>query len=111
MVDVAADIDATGLLCTVPAGMEDALLGKIALISRGDCAFTDKINNAETLGAIAAVIYNNEDGTISMDATGSTLPAGSILQTHGATLVGLAPIEISIGPDSEVATFVSSDPS
>ena len=110
MVDVAAEIDPSGELCTVPSGFEDALSGNIALISRGNCVFADKINNAEVLGAIAAVIYNNEPGVINMDAGASTLPAGSILQSDGAILAGLAPMTISIGPDSRVRTFESSDP-
>ena len=104
--DVAAtfcDVDVTGLEGT-------PLDGDIALISRGACTFAEKLNNAEEFGAVAAVIYNNTTGIISMDASGSTLPAGSILQSDGLLLKGLAPIEISIGPDSNVDTFVSDDP-
>lgn len=33
--------------------------GNIALIDRGDCNFTDKVINAETVGAIAVIICNN----------------------------------------------------
>lgn len=90
--------DATGV---------SALTGKIALISRGNCSFYVKINNAESLGAVAAIIYNNTDGTINMDTAGSTLPAGSILQSEGEMLKGLAPIDVVVGPDSNVKTFVS----
>ena len=109
LVDVAAEIDPSGELCTVPSGFDGALTGNIALISRGNCSFQDKINNAESLGAVAAVIYNNTSGIINMDAGASTMPAGSILQSEGATLASLAPLTISIGPDSNVRTFVSSD--
>lgn len=111
MVDVVT-LEATGLFCTTYIGSvdADALLGKIALISRGECSFTEKINNAESFGAVAAIIYNNQAGIISMDTTGSTLPAGSILQTDGAILKDLTPIEVSVGPDSNVTSFVSPDP-
>jgi subtilisin family serine protease len=36
--------------------------GKIALIDRGTCAFTDKIFNAQTAGAIGFIIANNVPG-------------------------------------------------
>jgi len=109
MVDVdTLDGDGTGLLCdTTGAG---DMTGKIALISRGACSFYIKINNAEALGAVAAIIYNNQPGIISMDTTGSTLPAGSILQSDGLLLKGLTPLVVSVGPDSEVQTFPSDTP-
>jgi subtilisin family serine protease len=99
-----------GELCDITGVATDALAGDIALIKRGTCPFSDKVNNAEALGAVAAIIYNNAAGIISMDTTGSTLPAGSILQSDGIVLKGLAPIEISVGPDSNVTTFISADP-
>lgn len=110
MVDVSVVIDASGELCTVPTGQEDALLDKIALISRGNCSFEDKINNAEALGAVAAVIYNNEEGIISMDGAESTLPAGSVLQADGAALQSIAPATISMGPDTLTQTFEDVNP-
>ena len=39
-----------------PAG---SLTGKIALIERGVCNFSEKVYNAQRGGAIAAIIYNN----------------------------------------------------
>jgi subtilisin family serine protease len=109
MVDVdTLDGAGTGLLCDT-AGVAP-MTGKIALIRRGTCSFYIKINNAEALGAVAAIIYNNTTGIISMDTTGSTLPAGSILQSDGLLLKSLAPLTISVGPDSNVTSFVSPDP-
>ncbi|GAB3034190.1 S8 family serine peptidase [Bowmanella dokdonensis] len=55
---IAEPLEACGAL-TNPAEMA----GKIALISRGSCAFTDKINNAEAAGATAVVVYNNAAGS------------------------------------------------
>lgn len=109
MVDVdTLDGAGTGLLCDT-TGVA-SMTGKIALISRGTCSFYIKINNAEALGAVAAIIYNNTTGIISMDTTGSTLPAGSILQTDGTLLKSLTPLTVSVGPDSNVTSFVSPDP-
>ncbi len=101
-----------GFLCDadVPLVTPGALTGKIALISRGSCSFEIKINNAATLGAVAAIIYNNTTGTISMATGASTLPAASILASDGLLLKGLAPLEVSVGPDSNVETFVSDIP-
>jgi minor extracellular serine protease Vpr len=43
----------------LPAG---SLSGKIALISRGTCTFSQKIRNAQDAGAIAAIVQNNVAG-------------------------------------------------
>ena len=107
MVDVSAEIDPSGILCTVPEGQESALTGQIALISRGSCSFQDKINNAESMGAVAAVVFNNTTGVINMDVGTATLPAGSILQADGAILKALAPLTVGIGPDSRVDIFMA----
>lgn len=45
----------------LPAG---SLAGSIALIRRGTCLHRDKAGNAEAAGAVAVVIYNNQDGPI-----------------------------------------------
>jgi len=102
------DGSAIGDLC-VTTGV-GSLAGKIALIIRGTCGFAVKINNAQALGAVGAVIYNNAAGVIAMNTTGSSLPAGSILQSDGLILKALSPLQISIGPDTNVTTFVSTSP-
>lgn len=69
-----------------------ALAGKIALISRGTCSFAVKVQNAASSGAVAAIIYNNRTGTISMSlgTTAQAIPAVSITQDDGAaTLTAL----------------------
>jgi len=108
--DVATIAGTTATLCDISGVTGTPLTDYIALISRGDCSFTDKINNAEALGAVAALIYNNTTGIINMDTTGSTLPAGSLTMANGNILVGLAPLKISVGPDTSVMTFPSDLP-
>lgn len=40
------------------------LIGNIALIKRGSCSFGDKAILAAAKGAVASIIFNNEDGSI-----------------------------------------------
>ena len=42
---------------------------------RGNCAYEEKIDNAQAAGAVLALIYNNQDGDIFMDV-GSAVAAG-----------------------------------
>ncbi|MDB5970934.1 MAG: Fungalysin/Thermolysin Propeptide Motif [Hydrocarboniphaga sp.] len=51
----------TGLIPTVPAPPQLSLLGKIALIDRGNCNFTNKAAFALASGAIAMVVVNNDN--------------------------------------------------
>jgi hypothetical protein len=70
----AASLDKTGLGCSAfPGG---SMSGAIALILRGSCNFSDKIDNAKAAGAIAAIIYNQTqaDAAVLMDVGTSTLP-------------------------------------
>jgi subtilisin family serine protease len=64
--------------------------GKLALINRGTCSFSQKIANAKTAGAIAVVIINNVAGDpIPMARTAGfddDIPAVMISQNDGAAL-------------------------
>lgn len=108
LVDVMDYGDIDGQLCTTDD--VQPLTDKIALIVRGTCSFFVKVNNAEELGAVGVLIYNNTTGVINMDTSGSELPAGSLLQSDGLLLKEAAPLVIDIGPDSRVKTFVDSTP-
>ncbi|MGH3330419.1 MAG: M28 family peptidase [Nocardioidaceae bacterium] len=68
--------------------------GKVALVKRGACPFATKAQNAEAAGAVAAIVYNNDEanpddlvnGTLgSPDAT--SLPTGGTSLTVGRSLV------------------------
>ncbi|GAA2144198.1 hypothetical protein GCM10009844_17470 [Nocardioides koreensis] len=48
--------------------------GKIALVDRGLCAFTEKAQNAKDAGAAALIIGNRDDSVISMSGDDPTLP-------------------------------------
>ena len=116
---VLADVDdldgsGTGELCETTGIAADALLDQVALIQRGTCSFYIKINNAETLGAVGVIVYNNASGGdafLSMLTSGSTLPAGFVRRTDGLTLKGLADDQsVTVGPDGEAYQFTDGLP-
>ena len=70
------------------AGVDVA--GKVALISRGDITFQEKVDNAAKAGALAALVYNNADGIIYMSINPYRIPAASITQADGEYLKSIA---------------------
>lgn len=76
-----------GLACAPLAA--GSLVGAIALIERGSCTFSDKINYAENAGAIGVVIYQQAGiNTIfsSLGAEDTGIPAVMIGYTDGVNL-------------------------
>ena len=63
---------------------------KIALVSRGSIAYTDKKNNAKAKGAAGIIVYNNEPGMLYMLLDKFDLPSAFISQADGKYLVALA---------------------
>ena len=64
------------------------LTGKIALITRGACAFTDKLNFADDAGAIAAIVVNSVEGApIVMGGTDVELRGAMISLADGTELL------------------------
>jgi len=66
-----------------------AVAGKIAIVRRGNCAFTVKAKNAQNAGAVGVIIGNNALGTINMGGGDSTvtIPAISLSNTIGDPLI------------------------
>jgi subtilisin family serine protease len=85
VVDVAG-VEGNSMGCI---GYADASLsGKIALIPRGDCDFSVKLNFAASAGAKGALVVNSTSGVIEMYVGTATLPAMMISREDGATLRG-----------------------
>ncbi|KAF5348773.1 hypothetical protein D9756_009741 [Leucocoprinus leucothites] len=68
--------------------------GRIALISRGNCPFSDKVALSGAAGAVGAIIYNNQDGPLgsatlssATNPLGPYVPAGGIPGRDGKALV------------------------
>ena len=81
---------ADGLGCRpLPAG---SLAGAIALIQRGDCAFVDKVFNAEDAGAVGVVIVQRSGADIPippLGLAGAVVPAVMIGSGAGQRLKSL----------------------
>lgn len=86
-----------------------ALVGKIALITRGTCTYNTKILNAQNAGAIAVIIINSStSGAFAMtgSATGITIPSLMISKADGDKFkLNLDTISLSVSLfDSSVAS-------
>ena len=66
-----------------PAG---TFTGSIAVVRRGTCNFSVKVNNAAAAGAVAVIIANNAAGVIAPTLSGTTVPAFSVTQADGDAL-------------------------
>ena len=73
-----------------PEDFPAEVAGNIALIQRGELYFWEKTQNAAAADALAAIIYNNEPGSLFGSLTFITdIPAVGITQDEGATLLDL----------------------
>lgn len=82
--------DSTSEACNaLPTG---TLSGKVALILRGDCNFSVKLQNAAAAGAVGALVYARPEvpDLFSMDVAGVTFPAASLSYADGKTLLDMA---------------------
>lgn len=66
--------------------------GKVVFVSRGTTSFYEKHIAAAKAGAIACIIYNNQDGTVGLNLTGTTtnIPCVSITQNNANTIRDLS---------------------
>ena len=71
--------------------------GKIALVERGEIAFTEKEQNAYNAGAVAMIVYNNSDAeeTVYMQLNG-LLPAVFISKAEGRQMKDAAVKEVTV---------------
>jgi subtilisin family serine protease len=87
-----------GNLTNFPA----AVRGNIALIERGTLTFSNKVLNAMTAGATAAIIYNNASGNFAgtLGGVNNWIPAVSLAQSDGLLLQtnSIATVVNSIDP-------------
>ena len=79
------------------------VMGKVAVISRGQITFSDKVINAQNAGAVGVIIYNNQPGMVNMDLSDiygtDHIPAISTTSDFGEYL--------SSHPDEKVSLWMS----
>ena len=89
-------------LACLPNLTAGSLTGKIALVSRGVCTFSEKIRNAQDAGAIAVIVVNNVAGDpIAMGLGGianePTIPAVMVSRPDGMALINQNGVTTTIG--------------
>ncbi|MFD1714085.1 M20/M25/M40 family metallo-hydrolase [Amnibacterium flavum] len=86
---VVAPADPLG--CTTDAWAGVDATGAVAVISRGECAFSEKVAAAKQVGAIGAIIYNNEAGPLNGTLGGADdaayVPAFGVTPEQGAAIL------------------------
>lgn len=102
----------TNGLSTACAALNASLSGAIALISRGECAFSQKIRNAQSAGAVAVLVANNQQGdptAMASDGTPNqpTIPAYMVSLDTGQAILGNDGAATTIG--ANLAYFLTSN--
>ena len=82
--------DTASTACNADPALPD-LSGKIAIVDRGACFFSEKVLNAQTAGAIGAIVVSTDDSYLSMSpdpASGPfvTIPSVFLPSSLGADL-------------------------
>lgn len=102
---VMGEVVHVGLAC---APLDGAVSGRIALIERGVCAFSQKLTNALNAGATAAIVYNSEAGGDVLIEMGGlapvALPSVFVGRTTGLTLMAMAPVTATLESCRQSAT-------
>lgn len=84
-------------------GQDKPLAGKVAFIERGHINFSVKIDNAAKLGAVAAVIYNDEkraDQTFGMAGIEkTTIPSLTLKRPDALAIMAVQPNRVTIFKD------------
>lgn len=91
---------------------KQSLAGKIVLLDRGTCPFTDKVLHAQEAGAVAVIIANNVEKRPS--AAGGTeqkvqIPSVMVSKADGAALEALAGQSASMRKDPTPSILVDGD--
>ena len=89
--------DVSGMTYEACGPIANSLVGKIAVIDRGNCDFVFKVKNAQNLGAIAAIVVNNEYGSpFAMGGSDNTIviPAVMISLRDGDSLKAVMESEV-----------------
>ncbi|GGA91173.1 hypothetical protein GCM10011369_36600 [Neiella marina] len=109
---VASPLEACFVAEDTPTALDnaEAIAGKIAVISRGSCAFVEKVARAQLAGAVAVVVYTNDDGSpIVMGGDDSfDIPGVMVSKADGELLASQIDAELAPIATLSVGNFVAS---
>ncbi len=109
----------------------NSLNGKVALIERGNCTFSDKVDNAAAAGARAVIVFNQTlsenpesggENIVNMSVSGTTIPSVFVTRSSGLALrewlrlhpdaqLSIQPIGSGAFASDVIASFSSRGPS
>ena len=95
----------TAELCGDVSGATADLTDQIALIQRGSCAFSEKVENAASLGAVGAIIFNHSPGRITMAGDPVTIPAGFVSDVDGAALIPSHGLPVTVSAETTTTSL------
>jgi hypothetical protein len=107
---IAAQAGEAGPGCSAfNAANTTAVTGKPAIISRGGCAFTIKVKNAQNAGAIAVLLANNVAGALAPGGADPTItiPSAGISQADGDALKAAVTASVPYGSRSKPGTVTA----
>jgi hypothetical protein len=111
--DVMLANDGVGTPSDACEAIANDLTGKIALIDRGSCFFTEKAINAQNAGAIGVIIANNAPGATPPGLGGSdpavTVPTVSVTLDDGAFLRADPDTNVTVGVPASDGTLSGAD--
>ncbi len=86
--------------CEGPFANADQIRGNLALIDRGVCLFTEKVVNAQSAGALAVLIANNQpqglppmggnDPAVAIPSVGISMASGSLIKSEADVFTTLS---------------------
>ena len=86
-----------------------SLTGKVGIVQRGTCSFTEKLTKMKAAGALFGIVYNNAPGApiiMGTNTGSSNLPAGMISLEDGLAMeaVAGAPMKVNVLKDGASGT-------
>ena len=88
------------------------LTGKIAIVDRGTCSFTDKVLHAQQAGAVAVIVANHVPSRPSAPGGAEQkiqIPSAMVSQADGAALKALAGQSASVRKDPTPSLMIDGD--
>ncbi len=77
--------------------------GRIALIDRGSCPFTDKVVNAQNVGAVGVIVVNSSDSVFTMSGSDGSITIPSVMVSSSDGVKIGNEVETGVGATIDLA--------